>query len=159
MIVRILSAIWNGPFHVGTLVQPITLGSALMKVLEVAWRATLIIFVCLAVLLLGALWQDRLNDQRVARVQVQAAISFENCPETAPLWVEVFNENTFAIDGPTVYLSTVGLTAWGAPIYFPRSVEAGQTSVACFPIRTDVETVGIGSLRTRVYSVQRASPD
>jgi hypothetical protein len=37
--------IWNGPFYIGPLVQPVSLGSALMKVLEVWWRALLIVLV------------------------------------------------------------------------------------------------------------------
>lgn len=34
----ILQSIWNGPFHVGKLAQPISVGDVLLKILEVMWR-------------------------------------------------------------------------------------------------------------------------
>ena len=34
----ILGAIWNGPFDVGKLTQPVSVGDVLLKILEVLWR-------------------------------------------------------------------------------------------------------------------------
>jgi len=34
----IIRSIWNGPFHVGKLAQPISVGDVLLKILEVLWR-------------------------------------------------------------------------------------------------------------------------
>lgn len=36
---RILRAIWNGPFYIGPLSSPASVGDVLLKVLETAWRA------------------------------------------------------------------------------------------------------------------------
>jgi hypothetical protein len=35
----ILRSIWNGPFFVGKLTQPVSVGDVLLKILEVIWRA------------------------------------------------------------------------------------------------------------------------
>lgn len=48
----ILQSIWNGPFHVGKLAQPISVGDVLLKILEVLWRAIISVIalsVCVAV--------------------------------------------------------------------------------------------------------------
>ena len=37
--------VWNGPFYVGPLVQPISVGSAILKVLEVAWRSLIVFLI------------------------------------------------------------------------------------------------------------------
>ena len=43
---KIVRAIWNGPFHIGPLSQPATVGDVLAKVLETLWR-TLVFLVSL----------------------------------------------------------------------------------------------------------------
>lgn len=35
----LLQSIWNGPFFVGKLTQPVSVGDVLLKILEVLWRA------------------------------------------------------------------------------------------------------------------------
>jgi len=40
---RVLRAIWNGPFHIGRLSQPVSVGDVLLKVLETFWRAAVAI--------------------------------------------------------------------------------------------------------------------
>ncbi len=40
---RIVTAIWNGPFYIGKLTQPTTVGDVLAKVLETLWRAVIAI--------------------------------------------------------------------------------------------------------------------
>ncbi len=42
VVARCVRAVWNGPFFIGPLTQPISFGSALMKILEVMWRAALL---------------------------------------------------------------------------------------------------------------------
>ena len=39
---RIIRLIWNGPFHIGKLSPPVSVGDALLKVLETAWRLFLV---------------------------------------------------------------------------------------------------------------------
>lgn len=53
----LLRKVWNGPFFIGTLTRPVSLGDALLKALETLWRTAvlLIALVALAALAL-ALW-------------------------------------------------------------------------------------------------------
>ena len=39
----ILRAIWNGPFYAGPLVRPVSVGDAILKLLETIWRASVAI--------------------------------------------------------------------------------------------------------------------
>lgn len=39
----IIRSIWNGPFYVGKLVQPVSVGDVFLKILEVLWRALVVI--------------------------------------------------------------------------------------------------------------------
>lgn len=41
----IMKSIWNGPFYVGKLTQPVSVGDVLLKILEVLWRAIISIVV------------------------------------------------------------------------------------------------------------------
>lgn len=50
--------VWNGPFHVGSLTRPVSVGDAILKVLETLWRVlVLVIVVPVFVLLIVAIWQ------------------------------------------------------------------------------------------------------
>lgn len=40
---RFMRAIWRGPFYVGPLAHPVSLGSAVLKVFEVLWRAIVLL--------------------------------------------------------------------------------------------------------------------
>lgn len=40
---RIIRLVWNGPFHIGKLSPPVSVGDVLLKVLETAWRLILAI--------------------------------------------------------------------------------------------------------------------
>lgn len=44
----ILQSVWNGPFYVGKLTQPVSVGDVLLKILEVLWRGTIAIVVIIA---------------------------------------------------------------------------------------------------------------
>lgn len=49
---------WNGPFHVGPLTRPVSVGDAILKLLETLWRTlVLVIVVPVIVLLVVAIWQ------------------------------------------------------------------------------------------------------
>lgn len=45
---RILQAIWEGPFHIGKLSQPVSVGDVLLKVLETIWRAIMVLIALIA---------------------------------------------------------------------------------------------------------------
>lgn len=53
----IIRAIWNGPFHVGRLSSPVSVGDVLLKILETAWRALVsLIALALAFAAIAASW-------------------------------------------------------------------------------------------------------
>lgn len=43
----IMRAIWNGPFYIGPLSRPVSVGDVLLKALETLWRAILSMVVLL----------------------------------------------------------------------------------------------------------------
>lgn len=50
--------VWNGPFHVGQLTRPVSVGDVILKMLETLWRAlVLIVVVPIIVLLIVVIWQ------------------------------------------------------------------------------------------------------
>lgn len=49
---KLITAIWNGPFYIGKLSQPVTVGDVLLKLLETLWRA--VVSVIAILLALGA---------------------------------------------------------------------------------------------------------
>jgi len=61
----IIFAFWDGPFHVGVLSSPVSIGDVLLKVLETIWRAAALLFLlglALAVFVLGAIvWDEHLE--------------------------------------------------------------------------------------------------
>lgn len=64
---RIIRSIWNGPFHIGPLASPVSVGDVLLKVLQTAWRAIVLsalVLLLLVALVLGAVaWEDHLKDK------------------------------------------------------------------------------------------------
>ena len=57
MVIEWLKIAWNGPFHVGELRQPVSVGDVLLKLLETLWRTFMtIVYLAAAVALLGFLW-------------------------------------------------------------------------------------------------------
>lgn len=64
---RIIRLVWNGPFHVGPLASPVSFGDALLKILQTAWRAGVLLALALLLLLtfiLGVIaWEDYLKEK------------------------------------------------------------------------------------------------
>ncbi|GLT02200.1 hypothetical protein GCM10007897_36050 [Sphingobium jiangsuense] len=42
--------IWNGPFYIGQITRPVSIGDVLMKLLETAWRALIIAAVAFSII-------------------------------------------------------------------------------------------------------------
>jgi hypothetical protein len=59
---RAFRAIWNGPFYIGKLSQPVSIGDTLMKILETAWRtlAAVVILILIVALMISG-WAYILN--------------------------------------------------------------------------------------------------
>lgn len=112
---RLLLAIWNGPFYVGPLTRPISLGDAIMKVLETAWRAV-VILVCALALLLGFLFiMDKRDAQRRADrlrdVSVVVSYAADQCGESFPVRAVVTNRSS----------ETMGTISYGIELIDPAT--------------------------------------
>jgi hypothetical protein len=89
-------SIWNGPFYIGPLERPISVGDVLMKVLETLWRTGLVIVglaTTLLVLVLGWTWKTS-EDQKRALQQIQISVRYapDICGEDRPLLVTLTND-------------------------------------------------------------------
>lgn len=57
IFVDFLVIAWNGPFHIGPLRQPVSLGDVLLKVLETLWRAVMtLVYLAVVVAVVALLW-------------------------------------------------------------------------------------------------------
>lgn len=69
-------SIWNGPFYIGKLTRPVSVGDAIMKVLETLWRTAIILILAFAAFLaviLGNSWlENRRNADALKHVVVDA---------------------------------------------------------------------------------------
>lgn len=132
LIKQIGHAMWNGPFYIGKISQPASVGDVLLKVLETLWRA--IISIALVALgglfaaLVWMLWGDRLfpplKDQIVATAEFAwnegqesdctseqpVKVTFENTSDKSieymQFYVEVFLEGHSTPSGDLGLLST-----------------------------------------------------
>ena len=52
-----MRSVWNGPFNIGKLSQPVSVGDVFLKVLETAWRSVVAVFAILLILgVAGLTW-------------------------------------------------------------------------------------------------------
>jgi hypothetical protein len=59
---RAVRAVWNGPFHIGKLSRPVSVGDVLLKMLETMWRGAIgLIGVVVSVVAAYALWAEVLS--------------------------------------------------------------------------------------------------
>lgn len=105
-------SVWNGPFYIGPLVQPISLGSALIKVFEVAWRAALIsVGVILAIAIGDLSWsllapafapppKDQEECKAAASLESDNAVAQADCERQFPA---VWHEGGYAIFVPEIF--------------------------------------------------------
>lgn len=102
MLGAVLSAIWNGPFHIGQLERPVSLGDAVMKVLETAWRAALIGLAAL-VLFVGYLsYSEWAVDRREARdltlIETRVSSFPADCSRDTPLMISFTNNSPRTVE-------------------------------------------------------------
>lgn len=76
--------IWNGPFYIGKLSQPVSVGDAILKVLETLWRTAVIAVIAIAVLIawvyLDSSIKNRRNDEALKDVIADAGVNVECGP-------------------------------------------------------------------------------
>lgn len=90
-------AIWNGPFYIGPLTRPVSVGDVLMKVLETAWRGAVLIggtvgaFV--AWFLIGDWFDERATNAAKLKTDVIVRYDIEACPTSAPIHALIGNRS------------------------------------------------------------------
>lgn len=94
---RAAQAVWSGPFAIGPLTQPISLGAALLRILEVIWKFGIAVLVAgIAALALAAAWEtiDRtLNPSLESQLAAEAHFDPESCSKEFPIVVIVRNRS------------------------------------------------------------------
>lgn len=103
-----IRAVWNGPFHVGKLQQPVKIGDVAAKVLETVWRAGVILSCVISIALLVSgvshMIREAQREQMVRESRnYDAAVSYDRrlrisvthpaaeCPAGRPINVTVSN--------------------------------------------------------------------
>ncbi|TCU62010.1 hypothetical protein EDF58_1011343 [Novosphingobium sp. PhB57] len=84
---RIWRKIWNGPFHIGHLSQPVTVGDVLMKVLETAWRTAVVAITIVVVMVAcGGVWFTYLSPVIFPRAETKLVVEavYDNGKRTIP---------------------------------------------------------------------------
>ena len=138
--------IWNGPFYVGELEQPISMGAAFLKVFEVAWRI-FIIAVIGAILLVGVITllivrEDHKNEERrrlEAKVTLSGVLASTACPIPGSFLLFIKNGSDRPIT--SVSFSVIGYMPDGRSIqetadlylYQETRVEPRQDVAVCRP--------------------------
>lgn len=108
--VELALRIWNGPFHIGKLTQPTSVGDVMLKVLETLWRVIVVVVfapaVALCLMLVWVSWlgpelfpplKDQIEiaaqyDDGAASIISTGSKSFR-CTKDYPLKVEFYNKS------------------------------------------------------------------
>lgn len=95
MIGAVARAVWNGPFYIGKLVRPVSLGDVAMKVLETIWRGVILFLAAIAVVIAVAVaWDARPTPPSLAEQIVgTASLGNRDCDATYPLHVALKNNS------------------------------------------------------------------
>jgi hypothetical protein len=90
-------AIWNGPFFIGPLTRPVSVGDVMMKVLETAWRAAVLIVGAVGAFVAWSSIQSSLNERarNAAKLKTDVIANYdrEACPASAPIRVLIGNRS------------------------------------------------------------------
>lgn len=95
--VRGLNAIWSGPFSIGPLVQPVSVGSAILKIIEVLWKASIVglLFLLVAFVFFQTLEYFEEDADLPLEWQIVASAKYDPlaCGKESPIAVKLENES------------------------------------------------------------------
>lgn len=95
-IFKPLKTIWNGPFHIGRIQQPVTLGAAILKILEVLWRLLIVGAVAMALIFMVAvILQVRSPSYVRLSNEIEATVFHDTsiCSDEFPLLISFKNNS------------------------------------------------------------------
>lgn len=77
---RAARAIWNGPFFIGPLTRPVSVGDVLMKLFETAWRGLVCIIGALIVIGAAAIGWEQLSPKLFPplRTKIEASVTYDD---------------------------------------------------------------------------------
>lgn len=89
------NAVWSGPFAIGPLAQPISLGAALLRILEVIWKFSIVALVSggtvLAAVVVWTAIERKLNPAMESKIDAEVRYDLESCTKDLPILVIVHN--------------------------------------------------------------------
>lgn len=144
---RIIRAIWRGPFFIGPHSQPISLGAALLRILEVIWKFGIAVLiagaVALALAAVGALISRTLNPTLESQLAGEARFDQELCTKEFPIAVIIRNNSKRSLasaridlvatqPGRSTNLVKYPSLDWGAII------QGGEAAALCYSLPSDV---------------------
>jgi hypothetical protein len=155
MIGRAARAIWNGPFYIGTLVRPVSLGEVAMKVLETTWRAAILFLAAIAMFTAVAVaWNARPKLQSLAdQIVGTARLGNRDCDANYPLHVALQNNSrervgtiSFSVEAYEPGRST-NLAAMDDTFTSDVIIPANMTFSSCWEAPSLIEERAIANLR------------
>ena len=158
---RAARAVWSGPFAVGPLTQPISLGAALLRILEVIWKFGIgVLFAGATALALAAVWEliDRTlnptNPTLESQLAGEAHFDPEFCGKDFPIVVIVRNSSIRALASAQIDLvvrqpgRSTNLNR-GPSLDWDAIVQPGESNALCYRIPSDITDAS----KTLEYSV------
>jgi hypothetical protein len=167
MIGTAARAVWNGPFYIGKLARPVSLGDVAMKLLETIWRGAILLVAAITVATVVAIALDARPVPPALKDQIVGAASVGNpdCDATYPLHVALQNKSKervgtimFNLEAYEPGRSTNLLPLTRSSEYISDLIiPAGKTGTMCFQVPPLTEERPIAGLRF-VINITSALP-
>ena len=98
LIVTSIRKVWAGPFAIGPLIQPISLGAALLRVLEVIWKfavaGAVVVATVFGVIMASDAAKNGDHTSFESQLFTEAGFDPEGCGKETPLAITVRNGST-----------------------------------------------------------------
>ena len=141
-------AVWNGPFFIGKLTRPVTLGEVAMKVLETLWRGGVLIALLVAgtvaAIAAGEAWPE--EKSLAAQIVGTADLADPQCNGAYPLHIAFKNNSKERVGRVAFRLAvyeqyrTTNLAAYPTDdIVSDAIIPAGRTSHQCLQAPSLIE--------------------
>ncbi len=140
-------AVWSGPFAIGPIAQPISLGAALLRILEVIWKfgiaALVAAVMAIALVLAGEKIDEILNPTLESQIVGKALFAPENCSKEFPILVMLHNNSRRTLASARIQL-VVTRSGFSTNlnnddyIFSDAIVQAGKDIGLCYGMPTNI---------------------
>jgi hypothetical protein len=145
--VRVLNAIWSGPFSIGPLVQPVSVGSAILKIIEVLWKVSIVglLFLLAAFVFFRTLeyFEEAANPSLGSQIVASAKYDPLACGKENPIAVKLENNSQSKLNSANVDI-IITLTGRSTNLNKNPSVDwdlildPGKSDILCYAIPQSV---------------------